>query len=154
MFLQCVSTVIIVYIVISPLNSYLYIHWILDFKSILLLLLLFQLYITQKKIIRLISFTNFQLYITQKKIIRLISFTNYDIPSAVTFKNLEILPLNKLVYNRIGIMMYKYSNNLLPPAINYLYFLIMMFTNTLQDKSIYFMLTRVTLMFTRKVLET
>ena len=38
MFLQCVSTVIIVYIIISPLNSYLYIHWILDFKYILLLL--------------------------------------------------------------------------------------------------------------------
>ena len=35
MFLQCVSTVIIVYITISPLNSYLYIHWILDFKQIL-----------------------------------------------------------------------------------------------------------------------
>ena len=32
MFLHCVSTVIIVYIIISPLNSYLYIHWILDFK--------------------------------------------------------------------------------------------------------------------------
>ena len=32
MFLQCVSTVIIVYIIISSLNSYLYIHWILDFK--------------------------------------------------------------------------------------------------------------------------
>ena len=30
-----------------------------------------------------------QLYIIQKKVIRLISFTNYDIPSAVTFKNLE-----------------------------------------------------------------
>ena len=27
-FLQCVSTVIIVYIIISPLNLYLYIHWI------------------------------------------------------------------------------------------------------------------------------
>ena len=39
LFLQCVCTVIIVYIIISPLNSYLYIHWILDFKSILLLLL-------------------------------------------------------------------------------------------------------------------
>ena len=26
LFLQCVSTVIIVYIIISPLNSYLYIH--------------------------------------------------------------------------------------------------------------------------------
>ena len=32
MFLQYVSTVIIVYIIISPLNSYFYIHWILDFK--------------------------------------------------------------------------------------------------------------------------
>ena len=39
LFLRCVSTVIIVYIIISPLNSYLYIHWILDFKSILFLLL-------------------------------------------------------------------------------------------------------------------
>ena len=32
LFLQCVSTVIIVYIIISPLNSYLYVHWIFDFK--------------------------------------------------------------------------------------------------------------------------
>ena len=32
LFLPCVSTVTIVYIIISPLNSYLYIHWILDFK--------------------------------------------------------------------------------------------------------------------------
>ena len=33
LFLPCVSTVIIVYIIIiSPLNSYLYIHWILEFK--------------------------------------------------------------------------------------------------------------------------
>ena len=37
LFLQCVYTVIIVYIIISPLNSYLYIHLILDFKQILLL---------------------------------------------------------------------------------------------------------------------
>ena len=34
LYLQFVSTVIIVYniIIISPLNSYLFIHWILDFK--------------------------------------------------------------------------------------------------------------------------
>ena len=62
-----------------------------------------------------------QLYIMQKKVIRLISFINYDISSAATFKNLEIIPLNKPVYNIIGIMIYKYSNNLLPPAINHLY---------------------------------
>ena len=46
-----------------------------------------------------------QLYTIQKKVIRLISFTNYDISSATTFNKLEILPMNKLVYNRIGIMM-------------------------------------------------
>ena len=33
LFLRCVSTVIIVYIIISPLNSYLYIHWILDLNK-------------------------------------------------------------------------------------------------------------------------
>ena len=52
-----------------------------------------------------------QLYKIQKKVIRLISFTNYDISSGTTLKRLEILPLNMLVYNRIGIMMYKYFNN-------------------------------------------
>ena len=36
LFLQCVSTVIIVYIIISPLNSYLYIHWILDLNIIII----------------------------------------------------------------------------------------------------------------------
>ena len=33
LFLQCVSTVIILYIIISPQNSYLYIHWILDLNK-------------------------------------------------------------------------------------------------------------------------
>ena len=33
LFLRCVSTVIIVYMILSPLNSYLYIHWILDFNK-------------------------------------------------------------------------------------------------------------------------
>ena len=46
-----------------------------------------------------------QLYKIQKKVIRLIYFTNYDISSAITFLKLEILLLNKLVYNRIEIMM-------------------------------------------------
>ena len=59
-----------------------------------------------------------QLYIIQKKVIRLIPFTNYDISSAVTFTKLEILPLNN---NIIVIMIYTYSNNLLPSAINDLY---------------------------------
>ena len=62
-----------------------------------------------------------QLYKIQKKVIRLIYFTNYDISSATMFKTLEILQLNKLVYHRREIMMYTYFNNLLPPAINDLY---------------------------------
>ena len=62
-----------------------------------------------------------QLYKIQKKVIRLISFTNYDISSATTFKKFEILSLNQLVYNRIWVMMYKYFNHLLPPAVNDLY---------------------------------
>ena len=40
LFLPCASIVSVVYIIINPLNSYLYIHWILDFKSILLLILI------------------------------------------------------------------------------------------------------------------
>ena len=62
-----------------------------------------------------------QLYLTQKKVARIISFSNYNTPSKDIFKQLHILPLNKLVVNRIGIMMYKYDNNLLPLAINELF---------------------------------
>ena len=69
----------------------------------------------------LLTATLDQLYKIQKKVIRLIYFTNYDISSATAFKKLEILSLNKLVYDRIGILIYKYINNLLPPAINDLY---------------------------------
>ena len=62
-----------------------------------------------------------QLYLTQKKVARMISFSNYNTHSIYIFKQLNILPLNKLVINRIGIMMYKYANNLLPPVINDMY---------------------------------
>ena len=57
----------------------------------------------------------------QKKAIRMITFANYNTPSIDIFKNLNILPLDKLVFDRIGVMMYKYANDLLPPALNYLY---------------------------------
>ena len=62
-----------------------------------------------------------QLYLIQKKVTRMISFSNYNTHSIDIFKQLNILPLNKLVVNRIGLMMYKHANNLLPPAINDLY---------------------------------
>ena len=59
-----------------------------------------------------------QLYLTPTKVARIISFSNDNTPSIDIFKQLNILPLNKLVVNRIGIMMYKYVNNLLPLAIH------------------------------------
>ena len=62
-----------------------------------------------------------QLYFTQKKVARMISFSNYNAHSIYIFKQLNILPLNKLVIKRIGIMMYMYANYLLPPVINYMY---------------------------------
>ena len=51
----------------------------------------------------------------------MIAFANYNTPSINIFKNLNILPLDKLVVDRIGIMRYKYTNDLLPPALNYVY---------------------------------
>ena len=56
-----------------------------------------------------------QLYLIQKEVTIMISFSNYNTHSIHIFKQLNILPLNKLVVNRIGL---KHANNLLPPAIN------------------------------------
>ena len=60
-----------------------------------------------------------QLYLIPKKVIRMITFANYNTPCIDIFKNLNILPLDKLVADRIGVMMFKYANDLLPPALNY-----------------------------------
>ena len=62
-----------------------------------------------------------QLYPIQKKVIRMITFANFYIPSINIFRNLNILPLDKLVVDRIDVMMYKFTNDLLPPALNYFY---------------------------------
>ena len=61
------------------------------------------------------------LYILQKRILRILTFSNYDVPSELLFRYTNILPLFKLVHYRIGSMMYKYANYLLPPVINSLY---------------------------------
>ena len=37
------------------------------------------------------------------------------------FINLEILPFDKLILNRIAIMMYKYTNDMLPSVMHKLY---------------------------------
>ena len=55
------------------------------------------------------------------RILRILTFSSYDVPSESLFKHTNILPLYKLVHYRIGIMMYKYANYLLPPVMNDLY---------------------------------
>ena len=61
------------------------------------------------------------LFVIQKRILRILTFSSYDVPSDSLFKHTNILPLYKLVHYRIGIMMYKYANYLLPPVMNVLY---------------------------------
>ena len=61
------------------------------------------------------------LFLTQKKIIRLITFSKHLAHTEPLFKSLNILPLNSLYYHRIGLLMYKLSNGLLPEALNELY---------------------------------
>ena len=53
--------------------------------------------------------------------IRVITFSPYIAHTDPIFKHLNILPLNKLFFGRIGIMMYKYSKGLLPEVIGEMY---------------------------------
>ena len=61
------------------------------------------------------------LFILQKKIIRIITFSSYDKSSQFLFTELNILPLCNLIQNIIGFMMYKLVNGLLPDVMNELY---------------------------------
>ena len=61
------------------------------------------------------------LFLTQGKIIWLITFSKHLAHTEPIFKSLNILPLNSLYYYRIGLLMYKVSNRLLPEALNELY---------------------------------
>ena len=53
----------------------------------------------------------------QKKIIRIITFSAYKAHTVPLFDTLKILPFKKLVVQRIGLQMYKYSRNTLPEAV-------------------------------------
>jgi len=57
----------------------------------------------------------------QKKIIRFITFSTYTEHTIPLFLELNILPFKKLVIQRIGLQMYKYSINNLPTAISELF---------------------------------
>ena len=45
------------------------------------------------------------LFILQKRIIRIITYSNYDVSTVFIFKDLNVLPLHKLVQNRIVVIM-------------------------------------------------
>ena len=64
---------------------------------------------------------NKPLLLLQKKIVRIMTFSTYCAHTAPIFKDLNILTIDKLVIHRIGIMMYKFSNGLLPTVLNSLY---------------------------------
>ena len=86
------------------------------------------------------------LYMLQKRILRILTFSNYDVPSELLFRYTNILPLCKLVHYRIGIMMYKYVNGLLPSVINSIYtvkVLMVIFTNITRGKNIVYILIKV-----------
>ena len=57
----------------------------------------------------------------QKKSIRIITFSTYCAHTDPIFKDLNVLTIDKLVIHRIGIMMYKFNNGLLPTVLNSLY---------------------------------
>ena len=61
------------------------------------------------------------LYLTQKKIIRIITFSHYISHTQPLFQDLSILPLEKLVLYRIALIMYKMSNCLIPKTMSDLY---------------------------------
>ena len=61
------------------------------------------------------------LYLTQKKIIWIITFSHYISHTQPLFQDLSILPLEKLVLYRIALIMYKMSNSLIPKTMSDLY---------------------------------
>ena len=61
------------------------------------------------------------LYLSQKKIIRIITFSHYVSHTQPLFQDLSILPLENLDLYRIVIIMYKMSNGLIPKTMSGLY---------------------------------
>ena len=57
----------------------------------------------------------------QKKIIRIITYSSYLAHTDEIFKELNILPVYKLKFQRIYLQMFKYANNTLPEAISELF---------------------------------
>ena len=58
------------------------------------------------------------LFLVQKKIVRIITFSAFLAHTAPIFLNLRLLPLNKIVLHRTSVFMFKLMNNMLPNAMN------------------------------------
>ena len=58
------------------------------------------------------------LFLVQKKIVRIITFSAFLAHTAPIFYNLRLLPLNKIVLQRTSVFMFKLMNNMLPNAMN------------------------------------
>ena len=54
------------------------------------------------------------LIILQKKMIIIISFSRYNAPTKLLFQQYNILPLKKLVFQRLGLQLYKYEFGIIP----------------------------------------
>ena len=61
------------------------------------------------------------LFLLQKKIIRHITFSPYLAHTGPLFFNLQLLPLEKIFFSKVGLVMFKCSNNMLPNVISNLY---------------------------------
>ena len=61
------------------------------------------------------------LLLLQKKIIRLLSFSHYLAHTNSLFLSMEVLPLKNFFLYKVGLIMYKHSNNLLPECISLFY---------------------------------
>ena len=59
-----------------------------------------------------------QLITTQKKIVRIITFSSYSSHTQIIFNQLNILPFKHLLFLRIGLQMFKYESGQLPDALN------------------------------------
>ena len=58
------------------------------------------------------------LFLVQKKIVRIITFSAFLAHTAPIFLNLRLLPLNKIVLHRTSVFMFKLMNNMLLNAMN------------------------------------
>ena len=61
------------------------------------------------------------IFLLQKKLVRIMNISYYLAHTNPLFLSMGVLPLRKILFHRVGLVMYNYSNNLLPECITQLY---------------------------------